>query len=327
MIRALPISARPVDGETSESYFGRLATANSVPAESLWGYLRKLHAGLPIKRTAELATLELEILGGIPPLWFRNNRQHHLLPIRCPHTRWKMAICTTCSRLPAPQSGCLLCGHGHATQVTTRTGPICLRHNRWHYDSSDVDITQLAGHVDAEKVFRRTLTARGISLETGELHLASELILAWEQPELRGQGTDGGLLLPLFPLAVSLAVALTDPEFVELLLSPRWSPSQHATLLSMTITHLVGHPERSDTDVLWQTVNHHARAVMAAYGMVGTRRRSRACTIERAFFTAAYTHRACLLRHLDAKQMPTISNPKHGRRAPSAQRLATLQEA
>lgn len=327
MIRALPIPIRPVDGETSESYFGRLTTANSVPAESLWGYLRKLRAGLPVKRNAELATLELEVLGGIPPLWFRNNRQHHLLPIRCPHTRWNMAICTTCSRLPARQSGCLHCGHGYATQVTTRTGPICLRHNRWHYDSSDIQIAKSAGYVDAEKVFRRTLTARGISLETGELRVASELVRGWEPPEPGPLAADGGQLLHTFPLAVSLAVALTDPEFVELLLSPRWSPSQHATLLSMTITDVVGHPERSDTDVLWQTVNDHAKAVRAAYGMVGTRRSSRACTIERAFFTAAYTHRACLLRHLDAKQMPTIRNPKQGRPAPSAQRLASLQEA
>jgi hypothetical protein len=325
MIRALPGSVRPVDGETSESYFSRLATANSVAAESLWGYLRKLHTGLPVKRDPELATLELEALGGIPPLWFRGNRQRHLLPIRCPHTRWNMTVCATCSRLPSPQSGCLRCGHGYATQVTTRTGPICLRHNRWHYDSTDLRLTESAGHVAAEKTFRRTLTARGISLETGELRLASHLIRAWEPPVLGALEASGGELFHTFPLAVDLAVALTDPEFVGLLLSPRWSPSEHATLLSMTITEVVGHPQHTDADDLWETVNHHAEAVRAAYGMVGTRRSSRACTMQRAFYAAAYTHRACLLRHLDASQMPTVSNPKKGRPVPSSRRLATLQ--
>lgn len=102
MIRALPVPVRPVDGETSESYFGRLATANSLPTETLWGYLRQLHGGLPIKRNAELATYELEVLVGMPALWFSRNRQHHLLPIRCPHTRWEFATCAICSGLPAP---------------------------------------------------------------------------------------------------------------------------------------------------------------------------------------------------------------------------------
>ncbi len=327
MIRALPVTVRPVDGETSESYFQRLASVNSVPAESLWGYLRQLHAGLPVKRNAELATTELEHLGGLPSAWFSLNRQHHLLPIRCPHTRWQFAICPTCSCLPAETSGCVRCAHGKATRVTTRTGPICLHHKRWHHESSDIDIAEMPSHLAAEKAFRGTLTNRGISLATGELTLANQLAHAWSSTEPISTEEDGTRFFLLFPATVKLAIALTDPEFVELLLNPHWSPSEHATLLSMTITAVLGHPERSDSGVLWKTVNHHASAVTVAYGMVGTRRRSRNCTMERAFFTAAYTHRACLLRHLDARHMPKISNPGQGRRAPSAQRLAMLQRA
>lgn len=327
MIRALPVSVHPVDAETSESYFHRLATANSLPIESLWGYLRQLHGGLPIKRHAQLATKELERLGGLPPAWFNDNRQHHLLPIRCQHTRWKFAICPICSRLPAPTTGCTRCAHGSTTVVTMKTGPICLRHQQWHYNCTNIDVRESPTHLAAEKAFRAHLSDRGISLETGELALANQLARAWTAQESPTPREDENALLPLFPETVKLAIALTNPEFVEILLDPRWSPSQHATLLSTTVTAVLGHPERSDSGVLWQTVNHHASAVAVAYGMVGTRRRSRACTMQRAFFTAAYTHRACLLRHLDARHMPRISSPKQGRPAPSAQRLAALQRS
>lgn len=327
MIRALPIPVRPIDGETSASYFRRLATENSLPLETLWGCLRHLRKELPVKRNVELATTELETLGGLPPGWFTKNRRHHLLPIRCPHSRWAFAVCMRCSRLPTTQSGCIRCGHGHKTQVTTRTGPICIRHGRWHLADADINVSALKGYIAAERAFRGTLTRRGISLNTGELLLASHLLSAWAAPVPDPSYSLDDALFWSFPSIVNLTIVLTDPEFIELLLSPRWSPSQHATLLSMTITATVGHRELSDTDTLWQTVNHHSEAVRAAYGMVGTRRRSRTCTMERAFFSAAYTQRACLLKHLDATHMPTIRNPARTRPAPTARQLAALRKS
>lgn len=250
MIRALPVSVRPVDGETSERYFLRLATVNSLPTESLWGHLRQLHTGVPVKRNAELATTELEVLGGAPTAWFSLNRQHHLLPIRWPHTRWNFAICSRCSCLPAATSGCIRCAHGSATQVTIRTGPICLHHKRWRHENSDIDVADKPNYLAAEKAFRGTLTDRGISLATGELTLANQLAHAWGSTNPKPTREDGSHLFHLFPATVKLAIALTDPEFVELLLNPRWSPSQHATPLSTTVTTVLGHPERSDSGVL-----------------------------------------------------------------------------
>lgn len=325
MIRLLPIAVRPVEGETPDSFFGRLADANAIAPESLWGFLRQLHGGLPFKRRVDLASTELEALGGLAPGWFASSRQRHLLPVRCPHNGWKFAICATCSPLPAPQTGCLRCGHGQATKVIARVGPICLKHSRWHFDNSNVDVGGMPGYRRSERDFRRTLTSRGISLATGEFALARRLVQAWGSSTSTPSPRDEVPYFADFPLLVKLTVVLTDPRFVELLLSPRWSPSQHATLLSTTVTSVVGHVDYSPSDTLWVIVNQHAKAVATAYGMVGTNRTSRSCTAQRAFVSAAYTERACLLRHLDAKNMPRMSNPANARRAPSTRQLAALQ--
>ncbi|MEC5170678.1 hypothetical protein [Glaciihabitans sp. GrIS 2.15] len=343
MIRALPVSVHPVDGETSESYFQRLATANSLPTETLWGYLRQLHGGLPIKRDAEFATTQLEALGGLPEHWFNMNRNHHLLPIRCPHSKWKFGWCALCCRVPAPQSGCIRCSRGQLTQVTTRTGPICLHHARWHYQGTDVDVSDSPSYITAERRVRFELASRGISLDTGELQLANALLYDWagtfrkQAPQDRTailgrlqhtqQSEDQLRFAFAFPEAVRLTVTLTDPQFTELLLDPKWSPSQHAYLLSTAIAQIVGKPLSDPTvDSLWETIYMSRRAVDAAYGMVGTQRSSRQCRIQRAFSAAAYTHRACLLRHLDAKSLQNIRAIRSGPPAPSSRAIVKYQQ-
>lgn len=342
-IRSLPIAVRPVDGETSESHFTRLATANSLTPEALWSHLRALHKQLPFKRDAQLATTELEALGGLRESWFVENRYRHLLPLRCHHTKWKFSTCLICCRVPAAQSGCLRCGHGERTQVTTRTGPICLRHQRWHYQDIDLDVSGLPAYLAAERRLRHDLGSRGISLETGELQLACILLKDWNMPVGRdrlisGRAVEGkegddpdhirNGFASVFPEAVELTCVLTDPEFTNLLLSPRWSPSQHAHLLSSVVTPITRRPLSDATiDTLWETVKSGSRAVEAAYAMSGQRRQSKKCSLQRAFCAAAYTHRACLLRHLDAKDMPSTLNTRYGRSSPPARSLIKYQQA
>ena len=331
MIRALPVAVRPVDGETSESYFGRLAAANSIPTESLWGYLRQLHGSLPVKRNAEFATTELEALGGVPKLWFTINRSHHLLPIRCSHRRWQLRICDICSTTSSVRPGCRRCSAGQLTQVATATGAICLRHRRWIHNGVDLDLSHLPKHLTAEKRFRSHLTTRGIALGTGELELARRL-LGDEQNHrsLSGNANPAGAeesFLQMYPQIVDLTIALTDPEFTALLMHPRWSPSQHALLLSRTICEFIGHaPSDSYTSVLWETVYQDQQAVEAAYAMMGTRSKRKCCS-QRAFCAAAYTHRACLLRHLNAKHMPDRPPEIKARPAISVKATIRYQQA
>lgn len=342
-IRTLPVSVLPVDGETPESYLLRLATANALPPETLWAHLRKLDGKLPFKRHAELVTPELEALGDLQQGWFGSNRFHHLLPVRCPHSNWRLRQCDLCSQVPKAQSGCLRCSHGQPTQTTTRTGPVCLHHRRWHHHDINLDVSDLPAYLNAEKQLRFTLWPRGVGLETGELQLAGKLLEDWADgaqsraPQHRERildrltGTtanrDQERFIIAFPDMVKLTLTLTDPRFTALLLSPRWSPSQHAYLLSTAVASIAGTPLSDRTiEDLWRTVNSGARAIDAAYGMIGTRRTSRRCARQRAFASAAYTHRACLLRHLDAKDMPHIRAPKSGPAAPSPRTLTKYQE-
>jgi hypothetical protein len=307
-IRTLPVTVRPVDGETSTSYLHRLAAANSLSTETVWGHLRALHQSLPDKRNAYYATTELEALGGLPEHWFTSNRNRHRLPIRCPHHNWQLRICDTCSTTPTERPGCIRCSAGDPTHVATATGTICLRHRRWTHNGTDLDISHLPRHLTAEKHFRRDLTNRGIALGTGEIELAHSLLAGWQHPHpptaLHPAPGTASTLFDLYPEVVKLTITLTDPAFTAVLMHPRWSPSQHALVLSRAITDILGHPLSDPSlSTLWETIHNDKKAIEAAYAMMGTRSKRKCCS-QRAFCAAAYTHRACLLRHLNAKNMP-----------------------
>lgn len=318
-LRALPVPVRPVDGETPDSYFRRLATANALTPQGLWAHIRANNDQLPYERVLHRATAELEILGGLPPGWFAANRARHLLPIRCPHHGWRMRVCATCSRPPAVRPGCRRCADGTDTQIASRDGPVCLRHRQWVYgDDGGIDIAGMPAHLAAERRFRTALHDRGIGLETGELQLADRLLADWSRDHAGpGPGSENhGSLFRAYPQIVRLTLTLTDPRFIETLLDPHWSPSQQALLLTRAITEITHEPP-ADTALagVWDEIHAGRRAVEAAFGMLG-RRQARKCAWQRALCAAAYTHRACLLRHLDAKtsrprldRIPRVSTP------------------
>lgn len=318
-LRALPVPVRPVDGETPDSYFRRLATANALTLPGLWAHIRANNDQLPYERVLHRATAELEILGSIPLDWFAVNRARHLLPIRCPHHGWRMRVCATCSRPPAVRPGCRRCAAGTDTQIASRDGAICLRHRLWVY-GDDIAVVGMPAHLVAEHRFRTALHDRGIGLETGELQLADRLLADWSR-EHPASGPDAGSenrssLFRAYPQIVRLTLTLTDSRFTETLLDPHWSPSQQALLLTRAITEITHEPAPdSALDGLWEEIHTGRRAVEAAFGMLG-RRQSRKCAWQRALCAAAYTHRACLLRHLDAKvsrprqdNIPRVSTP------------------
>ena len=190
---------------------------------------------------------------------------------------------------------------------------------------------------------RYELDARGIPFRTGELQLVSTLLSPWAGDQIEiGVGDRTAVLDALqhaslsreqlrftfaFPEIVRLTVGLTDPRFTELLLHPKWTPRQHAYLLSTAIADIIGNLLPDFTiDELWKTVHIGRRAIAAAYGMIGTRRRSRLCASQRASCAAAYTHRAALLRHLDARTMPTTRAVRSRPAAPTTAAIIKCQQ-
>lgn len=322
MLRTLPIPVRPVAGETLDSYFRRLAAANLNTPAALWAYMRTDNPALPEARDLNKATDELERLGNLPTGWFADSRHQELLPIRCPHSKWILQICDICSHTPPARAGCPRCSAGEPTQVSRRVGTICLKHRYWSHAGTYADVSHLPHHLAAEREFRRHLPGRGISLSSGELALAHDLLRDWASART-GTPPAQAQLIDTYPEAVRLATTLTNPLFVELLLDPHWSGSQHAYLLSAVLADLIGNPLPDLTIArIWDTVHSGRRAIETAF-MLPSRRTSH----RRALVSAAYTHRACLLRHLDARvQRPNNPRAQPIKRPPTRDLLRYQQE-
>lgn len=338
--RALPTGVRPVDGETPSSVFTRLAAANGITPAALWGHLRTLDPGLPYAHQPDRCTGNLEQLAGIRAGWFAEQHHRYLVPRRCPHNRWELAVCATCSHLPAPRAGCVRCAGGQSTEVSTRDGLVCLTHGQYTDADLRVDVREDADYLIAERSFRTQLAGRGVTTGSGELHLAVHLLAWWTRndpaPHLTDRadqapspGSDSArVAFSLYPEAVSLTGMLTDPGFVSYLLSPTWGPATQAALLTAAVRGVLdGDPDSEFLDRAHTVIAHGRRAVIAAYGMVGasTSRRNRG--FERALAGAAVTHRACLLRHIDTIRLPNTPAPRGGRPAPTNFRITRAAHA
>lgn len=316
------------------SVFIRLATVNGITPAALWGHLRTLDPGLPYAHEPDRCTGNLEQLAGIRPGWFAEQHARHLVPRRCPHNRWQLTICAACSHLPAPRSGCVRCAGGHPTQISTRNGLVCLTHGQYTDANLRVDVRADPAYVRAERNFRHGLAPRGVTTGSGELQLAAHLLAWWTRhdpaPHITSRAsrtlsahTDPvQISFSLYPEAVALAGMLTDPGFVSYLLSPTWGPRTQAALLTAAVRGLSdGDPDDGFLDRAHEVIDRGRRAVVAAYGLVGggTGRRNRG--FERALASAAVTHRACLLRHIDTIRLPNTPAPRGGRPAPAISRV------
>lgn len=324
-LRTLPTTIRTVAGETPASVLRRTAHANALTETQLWGHLRTLNPDLPVPRDPEAATGALEALAGLRRGWFADQRTRNAVPRRCPHNQWTLTVCTRCSKQPPEKTGCARCSAGEPTTVQIRTGAVCLKHHRYTLHGLHIDLPPGSHHLMAERLFRQHLAPRGITTGSGELQTAAHILHdAITIPHTAPTAaTPAEEFYAHYPLIIRLTEILTDPGFVSYLLSPTWGPHDQAALLAAAVDGVIGAaPADHFTERIHTAIAHGRRAVTAAYGMVGRGRTSRACTLERALASAAHTHRACLLRHLDAVRLPNIPAPGNKRRAPATAIIA-----
>lgn len=218
-MRALPVRVHVYPAETVSSVFTRLATANHVPTGELWTSVRRHQAGLQLRTMPELAPERVAELAGLPNDYFRHGRRCDRLFARCAHNDWRYSNCPTCAPRPAPVTMCQRCAGGELVYARIRSGPVCVKHRRWHYDGQDIDLTNERRHLRAERCFTGMLWERGIGLETGEIELATDLLSA--KRRLEGRLSDvpsySARLRVLYPDVIALVELLTEPWAVQFL--------------------------------------------------------------------------------------------------------------
>lgn len=236
-MRALPVAVEPFAGETVRSLYRRLAERNEVPTGELWTVIRHAQPRLPLRTTPEVVPRLVEQLAGLPRGYFDGRREDRLF-VRCPHATWRHTNCRTCAPLPAPVTMCRRCARGQTVEVRTRSGAVCTRHRRWHYAGADDDLTGKTAHLHAERCLTGTLWQRGVALSTGELELATELLILRHtaEPHEPGSVSFGGQLRELYPKAVQLTVLLTEPWAERFLANTRVGRMPVAALVEAAVT-------------------------------------------------------------------------------------------
>lgn len=212
-MRTLPLTISPFPGETTSSVFLRLARRNGIPAKQLWKAMRHAESGLAYAVTPERVPNLVAELAGLPAGHFDQPRPTELLYARCAHARWAHLNCPECGSLPSAVAMCRRCARGEVVEVRARAGAVCTRHRRWCYAGADEDLTGEGAYFRAERCLVGSLWQRGISLHTGELQLATELIYRYRaiingEPKAVGYPEQ---LRAVFPHAVRLVALLTEP--------------------------------------------------------------------------------------------------------------------
>lgn len=319
---ALPVSIRPLPGETVVGYVGRLAPANGLTFRDLRLHIRDLGRLSETNPDVEKVPGLVETLGGLAQGYFERDARKHGMFVRCSHYGWRHGRCRRCSQPQSSRTECLRCASGTPTTTRRRGAGVCLRHRRWHLDGRDVDLAMHPEFGRAERWVSGKLWFHGIALHTGELQLAVRLLLAAlrDSPEAAeraqtradefGASLDSSYedsLLCVYPEAVALTGILIDPEFLRYLLSPRYKSRDQVEIMQAAVAGVQGGTRgRHLRETSRLVVERSQDAVMAAYGAkkaYGVKTIS--CSLDKALLASARSQRACLLRHLDTVRMPS----------------------
>lgn len=303
MMRKLPVLIKPFAGETVGSVYRRLATRNAVPTGELWTTIRRALPRLPLRTTPELVPRLVEELADLPPGFFDGRRSDRLF-VRCIHTGWRHGNCPTCAPLPSAVTKCRRCTGGEPVEVRTRTGAVCARHRRWHYAGADRNLARSADFVRAERCLTGTLWERGIGPDTRELELATALIRATDL----GQEDESHrtALARHYPEAVHLAALLTEPWAERFLANTNVGPIQVAELVGAAVNAVTAGTSH-DVDAVRAFFHAEGRETVINLGRP-VRRYGRPPGLDelgRRILTFAPRVRATLLRHTDARNLPT----------------------
>lgn len=330
-VRRLPVSVQPLAAETITGFLGRLATANALTPRDLRLHVTDLAGMSPSHPNLERAAGWAERLGGLKPGHFAEDARMNAMYVRCQHYAWQPTLCRRCGYTQAARTACRRCARGEQTSVGSRGGAVCNRHQRWHIDGADIDLTQLPEYAHAERCLSGTLWKRGIGLTTGELQLAASLIRYWsvdERPDGRivdrmaTIGVDSldadSVFLVAYPEIVRLTTILTDLSFASYLLSPRFSlAEQVGALEAAVVTVMNGCTNPRLHQVAERIVARGKTAVETAFGMRQSASNKRPATLEKSLVASSQRHRSCLLRHLSTVRIrilpyePGVAAPRN----------------
>ncbi|MEV8328436.1 TniQ family protein [Kitasatospora sp. NPDC056731] len=163
-VRRLPLTVRPLAEETVISFVTRLASANEIPAATLFRHLAPCHPGrriIDMDAVLSLESLErLAVLSGrdtdalARTLPGQDHTPHTPLELGRPGLRWFRTH-------PRPQLACLLCtsrrGISDAVRVRVKDGRrVCRVHRRWT-DGLQRDLAKMPEIIDAHARYRALL--------------------------------------------------------------------------------------------------------------------------------------------------------------------------
>lgn len=180
-MRALPVPVRFYPDETVSSFFSRLCAANQISEYEAWRALRQEDPELGIAVTPPIARVAIEELGGLRRDAMPRIRRSYST---CKHdpTMWVRA-CTFCNgQRFGPATLCRRCSRGDLVFVERFSGPICVRHARWHSNGLDIDVRDHLPSLIAQKRLNGSLHQQLIGYRTPIATIARDIIHEWWHP-------------------------------------------------------------------------------------------------------------------------------------------------
>ena len=233
-VRALPVAVNAFPGETIDSYWRRLCAANEIDEKDLWLSLRRHDRTLPIAVTPRQSVAQVADLSGHR---FRYGESDQA----CGHgVRSQRVRCRRCQLLPSVVSMCLRCSSGEKVSLARTTGPICIRHRRWHDNYLDIDVSGYPRHLTSQRALNGSLRLRGVSYQSSEGLVARDLLARYRST---GRGTACSAQasqLDDFPIVAEIMGALTCPSALDMLTQRRMSRLSRASEIEHIVATTLG---------------------------------------------------------------------------------------
>lgn len=216
-MRALPVPVRLYPAETVSSYFSRLCLANRISEYEVWRALKQEDPGLGPAVAPRTAIAAIEELGGLrhrtiaPPADISSTCKHD-------PTMWVRA-CRFCNGAGfGPTTLCRRCTAGDLVFVDRITGPICVKHARWHSNGLDIDIRAHPASLRSQTKLNGSLHQRSIGYRSPVAFVSRDIVNGWWHPA-RLSKEEIGLEDELrgLPRLVETMTVLTSPTMHQLL--------------------------------------------------------------------------------------------------------------
>ena len=213
----LPVRVVPLPAETVRSFYRRLCEANGLSQRDLWLHIRHLEPNAPLQLNPSTVPHIVSMLGGLPPLYLPDLTSDRECKGHEPDI-WSRLCPRCCGSAASASTMCRRCAHGDIASLHLQTGPICVKHRRWHLNGLDLDVSTHRAQLAAQRVLNGSLRMRQIHYRSLEAGAVRELIHGWKPPLAR---TDHQIALKeeleALPLLVWMLTELSTQFMIEIL--------------------------------------------------------------------------------------------------------------